>query len=195
MDAKFHSCVDSVIDGKDKRPWKRKPSFIVIHHTGTGGRKLSKLLPEKVREYFRNVAAYLGKADDTFVSAHIQIGRFGEVCQIIDPLKYVAFQAGTSEWFDELKQKVLKGCNDFSIGIELLGDGNIEPYTQEQIEKLVVVIKALQEKIPSLGRDRIAGHQHISPGRKVDPGKYFPWAELESRLGVKLKLKSQGRAV
>lgn len=194
MDAKFHPVVDTVIDGHDKRLFKRKPSLIIIHHTGTGGKKLSKLVPQKVREYFRNVAAYLGKADNTYVSAHLQIGRFGEVCQIIDPRKYVAFQAGTSEWWDELEKKVKKGCNDFSIGIELLGDGNIEAYTQEQIDKLIEVIKALQAVIPSLGKDRIAGHQHVSPGRKVDPGVHFPWAELERRLGIKLKLKAQGRA-
>jgi AmpD protein len=193
MQEKFHKVVTSVLDGKDKRPWKRLPNLIVVHHTGVGG-KLLKLMDKAKRIAMHNaIARYLSLADKVYVSAHFQIGYEGEITQIVDPTKYVAYHAGKSQWYDPKAGKVISGCNDFSVGIELLGDGNVEPYSQAQIDALVNLITALCATMPSLSINRICGHQHISPKRKVDPGKYFPWSRLESMLGAKFKLDNFGK--
>lgn len=190
---KFHPIVNEVIDGYDKRRWMRTPSLIVVHHTGTGNFILSKLSALKQKAYGSAIARYLGLADKAYVSAHLQIDRDGFVHQIVDPRTYVAFHAGKSKWFDAQSKMVISGCNNFSVGIELLGDGNKEPYSDQQIDKLVAVIFALCEVIPSLSTSRITGHQNIAPDRKVDPGKFFPWPELQNKLGVKIKLTDWGR--
>lgn len=193
MASKFHSIVDELIDGNDKRAWRRKPSLIIIHHTGTGNFILSKLSAIKQKAYGSAVARYLGLADKAYVSAHIQIDRDGTVHQIVDPRTHVAFHAGKSKWFDAQTKLVLNGCNDFAVGIELLGDGNKEPYSEVQLDKLIRVIRALCDSIPTLNPARIAGHQNIAPDRKVDPGKFFPWGWLENKLGVRIKLSDWGR--
>lgn len=189
---KIHKIITNVIDGADKRPWKRMPNLIVIHHTGTGG-KLLKLMDKVKRLAMHNaIARYLGARDKVYVSAHFQIGYDGEITQIIDPRKFVAFHAGKSQWYDPVTKTVRPNCNDFSVGIELLGDGNVEPYAQKQIDSLINLINVLCAKMPSLSMSRICGHQHIAPKRKVDPGKHFPWDELQKRLSVKLKLDNFG---
>lgn len=190
---KFHPCVDETIDGYDKRKWTRKPSLIVIHHTGTGNFILSTLTAIKQRAYNTAICRYLGLADKNYVSAHFDIGRDGWITQIIDPRTHVAFHAGQSRWYDPMTKAVLDGCNNFSIGIELLGDGNKEPYSAEQYDALVELIQALQFEFPTIPKDSITGHQFIAPKRKVDPGKYFDWKRLHEMLGVDIKLKAWGR--
>jgi AmpD protein len=32
-------------------------------------------------------------------------------------------------------------------------------------------------------REHVAGHEHVAPRRKADPGAGFDWARLASRLG------------
>lgn len=190
---KFSPIVTDLIDGFDKRRWSRKPSLIVIHHTDVGG-KILKLMDKAKRMAMHNaIARYLGAADRVYVSAHFQIGYEGQITQIIDPRTHVAFHAGNSQWYDAHSKQVLAGCNNFSVGIELLGDGNIQPYAKEQIDSLIILIQELVAKVPGLSLENIAGHQDIAPKRKVDPGKFFPWAELETRLGVRIKRTNWGR--
>lgn len=192
MSGEFHPIVNSVIDGFDKKPWSRKPNLIIVHHTGTNGKILKTMDKLKRMAMNTNIARYLGMADKTYVSAHFQIGYEGEIIQIVDPTKYVAYHAGHSQWYDPLAGRVMSGCNAFSVGIELFGDGNQEPYSDAQIDSLTRLIIALSATIPSLKLDRIAGHSDVAPMRKVDPGKYFPWAQLEAKLGVKINRLNWG---
>ncbi|MDX1901516.1 MAG: 1,6-anhydro-N-acetylmuramyl-L-alanine amidase AmpD [Gammaproteobacteria bacterium] len=110
------------------------------------------------------------------VSAHLLIARGGEVIQFV-PFTQRAWHAGES-FFDGRTR-----CNDFSIGIELVGTDDTE-YTDQQYARLVEVIFALQAVYPKITHDRIVGHSEIAPGRKTDPGKKFDWQRLKQLLEV-----------
>ena len=92
------------------------------------------------------------------------IKRSGEVVQFVSTLKR-AWHAGASTLMDRQK------CNDFSIGIELEGTGEL-PFEPEQYQALKLLIEEIQIKHPI---SMIVGHSDISPGRKQDPGKFFDW--------------------
>ena len=70
-------------------------------------------------------------------------------------------------------------CNDDSVGIELEGleGGRFEP---AQYETLVSLAAALAEAYPIR---HVAGHEHIAPGRKLDPGAGFDWPMLQRGMG------------
>jgi AmpD protein len=70
-------------------------------------------------------------------------------------------------------------CNDFSIGIELEGieGGSFEA---RQYEMLVALMHDLAQRYRVTA---VAGHEHVAPGRKVDPGGGFEWHRLIDELG------------
>lgn len=125
-----------------------------------------------VEQLFRNALdvdahpdfASLAKAR---VSAHLFIDREGRLTQFV-PFGKRAWHAGASSFRD------CQGCNDFSIGIELEGTDAL-PYRPVQYRVLAAVTDCLVAHWPLLGRDTIAGHEHIAPGRKTDPGPAFDW--------------------
>ncbi len=98
------------------------------------------------------------------VSAHFFIRRNGELIQFVS-CQQRAWHAGASEWQGRSR------CNDFSLGIELEGDDHT-PFLSAQYQTLQQLTHCLRQHYPLRG---IAGHQHIAPGRKTDPGPYFDW--------------------
>jgi AmpD protein len=106
------------------------------------------------------------------VSAHFLIRRDGELVQFVSTHQR-AWHAGVSA-FDERQV-----CNDFSIGIEMEGS-NFVPFEPIQYQVLVRLTDALRTHHPL---KNVAGHQHIAPDRKTDPGPFFDW-ELYQRLYV-----------
>lgn len=110
------------------------------------------------------------------VSAHYLLRRHGELVQFVPP-GLRAWHAGASRLLDRER------CNDFSIGIELEGNG-LRPFTNSQYRRLLQLLGALFEAYPIRF---IAGHSDVSPGRKEDPGPFFEWQRLQalmSRYGV-----------
>lgn len=106
------------------------------------------------------------------VSSHFLIRRGGELVQFVS-CDQRAWHAGRSHW------RGRDNCNDFSIGIELEGlEG--EAFEAAQYERLAVLLAAIAARYPV--RD-VAGHEHVAPGRKIDPGPGFDWAALRKRLG------------
>lgn len=106
------------------------------------------------------------------VSAHFYIERSGALWQFVS-CDARAWHAGASHW------RGRDGCNDDSVGIELEGaDG--DRFTSEQYEALAAVCTALAQRYP-IGH--VAGHQHIAPARKWDPGAGFDWRLLQAHLG------------
>ena len=105
------------------------------------------------------------------VSSHFYIQRTGKIWQFVS-CDDRAWHAGTSCY------RGRDNCNDDSIGIELEG---LEGDTFEPAQ-----YQALQHLCPALMRQypvaHIAGHEHIAPGRKADPGAAFDWAQLQKRL-------------
>ena len=168
--------IDSYLDSPDKRPRKEPIVMIVVHHTGIGNRGgISD--PSLWRKLNVNIAKWLATADPYYVSAHYQIGRYKELTQIVEPEEFVAYHAGKSSFWHPIDRKWRKGCNEFALGIELLGDGNKEPYSEEQYEKLAEVCKA-HMKYWNIPANMIVGHEMIAPKRKQDPGKYFSWEKF-----------------
>lgn len=127
-------------------------------------------------------------------SAHLVIGRDGEMAQLVD-FNRVAWHAGTSVWKGRPK------LNDWSIGIELVNLGPVEAshptgdtvfvgarqwqvYPEPQLAALDSVVKALLEAYPAI--TELIGHEDICipKGRKRDPGPAFPWARYRALLAT-----------
>jgi AmpD protein len=106
------------------------------------------------------------------VSAHFVIDREGQVTQYVGVFDR-AWHAGKSCW------RGRHNCNDDSVGIELEGleGGTFEP---AQYTALAGLCKAIAEACPLA---HVAGHEHIAPGRKQDPGPGFEWPRLVALLG------------
>lgn len=105
------------------------------------------------------------------VSSHFFVRRDGEVVQFVDA-DARAWHAGQSCW------RGRHNCNDDSIGIELEGlEG--EHFEDAQYVALARLCPALASRYPL---HFIAGHEHVAPGRKQDPGPGFDWQRLRASL-------------
>lgn len=115
---------------------------------------------------------YFRQIEGMQVSAHFYVRRGGELWQFVS-CDDRAWHAGASRWRDR------DNCNDFSVGIELEGlEG--ETFEAAQYEALDALCAALGQHYPIRG---IAGHEHVAPGRKQDPGTGFDWQQLQRALG------------
>src|SRR3954451_2755018 len=104
-------------------------------------------------------------------SAHFLVRRDGALLQFVSG-DARAWPAGASSWQGR------DGCNDFSIGIELEGlEG--ERFDERQYPVLAELLRSIRERYPIV---TVAGHEHIAPGRKNDPGAGFEWRQLHRLL-------------
>lgn len=107
------------------------------------------------------------------VSSHFFISRSGDLWQFVS-CDDRAWHAGLSIY------RGRANCNDDSIGIELEGlEGNT--FESAQYESLSGLCAALMGRYPIT---HIAGHEHIAPGRKEDPGAGFDWRQLQRNLAA-----------
>jgi len=106
------------------------------------------------------------------VSAHFVIRRDGALIQFVS-CDDRAWHAGRSSFQGR------DNCNDFSIGIELEG---LEGHSFEvlQYETLTSLCAAIAQHYKL---HHIAGHEHVAPDRKQDPGAGFDWSLLKQSLG------------
>lgn len=157
----------------DERPAGCEVDLLVIHHISLppgefGGAGILQLFTNRLdptaHPYYETIAA-------ARVSAHFLIRRDGEVLQFV-PCGKRAWHAGESSWQGRSR------CNDFSIGIELEGTGEV-PFTDAQYRRLAVLTRLLKARYPI--RD-LVGHSDIAPGRKADPGPLFDWARYRRML-------------
>lgn len=176
--ATFTDLISARIPAADRRPRPIGAEWvgIVIHHTG-----LPKQFPKDRpawERYQAAIADWLSKKDDSYLSAHYQIGRFGEVIELVDPETHEAFHAGVSSFWHWRRREVASDWNRYAIGIELLGDGNLEPYTAEQYAACAALCRGLMARFTTIAPNTIVGHEMIAPGRKNDPGRLFEWRRL-----------------
>lgn len=156
----------------NRPPVDTDPNLIVLHCISLppgnfGGEEIDRLFQNRLdpgkHPYFATICKLK-------VSAHVLIGRNGEMTQYV-PFNLRAWHAGKSSYDGR------SNCNDYSIGIELEGTDD-SAFTDPQYERLSSLICSLLEHYPSLSRHRIAGHSDIAPGRKTDPGSQFDWQKL-----------------
>ncbi len=150
-------------------------------------------------------ASYLARPD-VKASAHLVIGRQGEVYQLV-PFDTISWHAGISSYMGR------SGYNNYAIGIELDNAGVLTKtgseftawfgkkysenevmlathrnetsprywhiYTEKQLEVCEEISRLL---VDTYNLKSILGHEEISPGRKQDPGPAFPLDRLRDRL-------------
>jgi len=108
------------------------------------------------------------------VSAHFVVDRNGAITQFV-PCQHRAWHAGASQWQGR------EACNDFSIGIEMIGDER-QAFTQAQYRETARLCKTLMQRYPAIKMENIVGHQDIAPGRKWDPGCQWQWPRFRRTL-------------
>lgn len=155
------------------RPAGMDISLIVVHSISLppgqyGGEHVQALFTNRLNwdehPYFQQIRGLE-------VSAHFYIRRDGALWQFVS-CDQRAWHAGASS------HKGRDNCNDFSIGIELEGlEG--DAFEPTQYETLASLCSAMSTRYPITD---IAGHQHIAPGRKQDPGPGFDWDLLRNSL-------------
>ena len=101
------------------------------------------------------------------VSAHFLITRTGQLLQFVS-CEARAWHAGVSA------HQGRDNCNDYSIGVELEGleGGHFEAHQYACLRQLLVDLAG------TYPLRYLAGHSHVAPGRKIDPGYGFEWAQL-----------------
>jgi AmpD protein len=118
-----------------------------------------------------NAHPYFKTIEGLQVSSHFYVRRGGELWQFVS-CDHRAWHAGASHW------RGRDNCNDYSVGIELEGlEG--DTFEQAQYETLAGLLTAIAQRYPIA---HVAGHEHIAPGRKNDPGPGFDWALLHNLL-------------
>lgn len=116
-----------------------------------------------------DIAAHSSFADldGIRVSAHFVVDRKGGVTQFV-PCQKRAWHAGESVWQGRAN------CNDYAIGIEMIGDEQ-QPFTGAQYTEAARLCRVLMQHYPNITANRIVGHQDVAPDRKWDPGKQWDW--------------------
>lgn len=170
--------IDTSLRAADFRNRNQPWTMILTHHTGIGDRQGPEISDSLWETLYTNISAYLARKDNIYVSSHYVISRKGEIKELVDPSEHVAYHAGVSSYWNPIQRRWMKNCNDFSIGVELIGDGNKVPFTTEQYEAHARLNKYLMTLFPTICF--LAGHEMVSPGRKDDPGKWFDYKLLHS---------------
>lgn len=155
------------------RPAATDISLAVIHSISLppgvyGGDAIERLFTNRLdwdaHPYFQSIRGLE-------VSSHFLIRRGGELLQFVS-CDDRAWHAGASSWLGQAD------CNNYAIGIELEGlEGSC--FEAVQYRSLTALLWALRQHYPLR---HVAGHEHISPGRKIDPGSGFDWAVLHAQL-------------
>ncbi|NDP40542.1 MAG: 1,6-anhydro-N-acetylmuramyl-L-alanine amidase AmpD [Rhodoferax sp.] len=157
------------------RPSQAEIDLLVLHCISLppgqyGGDEVQRLFTNQLDW---NAHPYFKSIEGMEVSSHFYIRRQGELQQFVS-CDQRAWHAGASSYQGR------SNCNDNSIGIELEGvdDG---PFDERQYETLASLCAAILQRYPIT---QVAGHEHIAPGRKTDPGSGFDWALLQQALGL-----------
>jgi N-acetyl-anhydromuramoyl-L-alanine amidase len=150
----------------DARPDGIAVDLLVIHNISLppgqfGGPQIPELFTNRLD---CDAHPYFDQLRSLRVSAHFLIRRDGALLQFVSGNER-AWHAGVSSF------RGRERCNDFSIGIELEGS-DFEAFEAAQYETLARLTVALQMRYPLAD---VAGHEHVAPGRKTDPGPHFDW--------------------
>ncbi|MBC7956011.1 MAG: 1,6-anhydro-N-acetylmuramyl-L-alanine amidase AmpD [Cytophagales bacterium] len=167
------------------RPEGTEISLAVIHSISLppgeyGGDQIERLFTNRLdwdaHPYYREIRGLE-------VSAHFVVRRDGELIQFVS-CDQRAWHAGRSVWQGR------ENCNDYAIGIELEGlEG--ERFEAAQYDTLAALLVELAQCYPL---QAVVGHEHIAPGRKLDPGPGFDWRLLMTLLAWPRRYFPEGLA-
>ena len=168
-----------ISSNQDIRPDNMTPDLVVVHHISLppGGFKAQES-SQYIIDFFQNkldvsIHPYFEEIGSQKVSSHFLITRTGKLIQFVSTANK-AWHAGASSFLGREK------CNDFSIGIELEGDGD-SVFEEPQYQALANLMTKLGNRYPQL---QVAGHSDIAPERKTDPGKSFDWKKFQKETGI-----------
>ena len=173
------SAVWRVSPNFDARPSEAATDLVVLHHISLPpGQFKTQNSTQYIVDFFQNqldpqAHPYFADIAERRVSSHFLIARSGRIIQFVSTQNR-AWHAGESQFEGRPR------CNDFSIGIELEGTGDIS-FEQAQYLALAKLIGILQKQY---SLRYIVGHSDISPGRKVDPGKTFDWRRIQELANI-----------
>ncbi len=161
------------------RPAGTAVTLLVLHSISLppgvfGGNEVEQLFTNRLDA---DAHPYFAQLRGLRVSSHFFVRRSGEALQFVS-CDERAWHAGRSSW------RGRDDCNDHSVGIELEGleGGRFEP---AQYTTLGALVGALRRRYPITD---LAGHEHVAPGRKFDPGAGFDWhAPALRRAGAGLR--------
>jgi len=171
------------------------PSLLVMHYTGSPSTSGA-------------IHTLTDGAAQNRVSAHLVISPEGKITQLV-PFNLEAWHAGISSWryhqgcnrfsigiemvnsgllgraaaggfYDRLTHKPID-THQVALAEHKHG-GGVQPweiYPPAQIEAAIGAATAI---IKAYGIKDIAGHDDISPGRKIDPGPAWPMVSFQSRV-------------
>lgn len=169
------------------RPWRGREGFFAPDYAdarvcpspnhGARLRPISSLVLHYTGMPTAESALALLCSPSSQVSAHYVVEEDGRVLQLV-PESRRAWHAGISHWAGETDM------NSASIGIEIVHPGHDDPrpYPAVQIEATAALAKDICRR-HAIPPERVLAHSDIAPGRKRDPGEFFPWEEL-ARNGV-----------
>lgn len=173
-------------------------SYVLVNSTNQNSR-VDYLVIHGTSENFAESLRLLTTKTSNPVSVHYMVPEINDHSYPLDKLRVYslvpehrrAWHAGRSYWAEE------SGLNDRSIGIEVVNEFKCEntakpltessvddvscsflPYSDEQIDLLITLIKDILPRYPGLNPIDIVGHSDIARMRKSDPGPLFPWQRL-----------------
>jgi N-acetyl-anhydromuramoyl-L-alanine amidase len=164
---------------QNERPEGVYPDLVVIHHISLPpGAFVERTCTPYIIDFFQNkldpsLHPYFAEIVEQKVSSHFLISRKGELIQFVSTHQR-AWHAGRSSFLGR------EQCNDFSIGIELEGDGDTH-FEELQYDALTGLVRELGKKYPAL---EFAGHSDIAPNRKTDPGIQFDWKKFQKKTDI-----------
>lgn len=151
------------------RPEGFVPELVVIHSISLppGEYENGEIETFFLNELNWDAHPYYQQIRGSQVSAHFVIARSGQLTQYVS-CDQKAWHAGRSSWLGRNE------CNEWSIGIELEGlEG--QTFEDAQYATLAALLNAVCDAYPIVG---VAGHEHVAPTRKIDPGAGFDWKRL-----------------
>jgi AmpD protein len=159
----------------DERPPAAMVDMVVIHYISLPDGQFGTGYPLDLFCNRLDTAAHpdLAVLQGLKVSAHFFINRAGEVTQLVS-IDHRAWHAGVSSWQGRVS------CNDFSIGIELEGDGR-QAFEDAQYASLQALCGSIAT---ARAISHWVGHQDIAPERKSDPGPFFDWSRLLKKVAA-----------
>ena len=141
----------------------QKVQAIILHYTGMPS-------TEGALDWLCNEASQ--------VSSHYFVFEDGRIARLV-PEERRAWHAGRGSWHEA------DDLNSISLGIEIANPGHpggSPPYPNPQIDAVIALCRDIAAR-HAIAPTKVLAHSDIAPGRKIDPGEFFPWDAL-ARAGL-----------